>query len=307
MAKKGLGRGLDALFSNPVTTSTSANTSNISSIPTTVLPLENPAEERLRVREIPIAEIDPNRDQPRHQFNKEGLEELAQSIRSNGILTPILVVEVNGRYQIVAGERRFRAARLADLQTVPCIVRGLSDEQILQAALIENIQREDLNPLEEAEALQNLINRYHYSQENLAEILGKSRSSIANSLRLNKLSPLVKKAILANEISFGHAKILAGIESFEKQERFCRACVSGDLSVRALEALIKTNSKSGQRSMVRQRELDAELKAFEYTIKQKLGIKTSLQGNQNKGKIILSYSNKDELNTLFHIIENINN
>lgn len=307
MAKKGLGRGLDALFSSPATTSKSANTSNTSSMPSTVLPLENPAEERLKVREIPIAEIDPNRDQPRHQFNKEGLEELAQSIRSNGILTPILVVEINGRYQIVAGERRFRAARLANLETVPCIVRGLSDEQILQAALIENIQRENLNPLEEAEALQNLINRYHYSQENLAEILGKSRSSIANSLRLNKLSPLVKKSILANEISFGHAKILAGIESFERQERYCRACVSGDLSVRALEALLKTNAKDGQRSLVRRRELDAELKAFEYTIKRKLGIKTSLQGNQNKGKIILTYNNKDELNTLFNIIENINN
>ena len=163
MAKKGLGRGLDALFANSGSPANEA------------MSLDNAAQ--ISVREIPIEKIDPNKEQPRQNFDKEALEELAQSIKSNGLLTPILVVEHKGRYQIVAGERRFRASRLANLETVPCIVRDLTDEQIQQAALIENIQREDLNPLEEAEALQNLINRFHYSQEQLSEILGKSRSS----------------------------------------------------------------------------------------------------------------------------------
>ncbi len=285
MAKKGLGRGLDVLFAN-----TASHAEEQSEAPS-----------KLSIKEIPIEKIDPNKEQPRQLFDKEALEELAQSIRSNGILTPILVIENKGRFQIVAGERRYRAARLAELETMPCIVRDMSDEQILQAALIENIQREDLNPLEEAEALQNLMQRFHYSQEQLAELLGKSRSSIANSLRLNKLSPFVKKAILDNAISFGHAKVLGGIEKFETQDKLCRACISGGLSVRALELLLKERPKQRSKKI----EIDAELKAFEYTLKHKLGMKAVLQGTQSKGKIILSYNNKDELNALFNIIENI--
>lgn len=273
MAKRGLGRGLDALLPDIDTND--------------------------GIEEIALELLDPISDQPRQSFDDDSLSELAESIKREGIISPLIVVKSSGRYSIVAGERRFRAAKLAGLNTVPCIVKDLSDEQIYKVSLIENIQREDLNPIDEAEAYQRLIERFRYTQEQLAEGLGKSRSSIANSLRLNKLSESVKQATRDAKISMGHAKVLAGLDSKEYQEKLCRRIINESLSVRDLEAIIKQKPiiKNPAKSF-----MDPELMAFERSIKSKLGIKAAIKGNMQKGKIILSYSNSDQLNTIYNIL-----
>ena len=203
------------------------------------------------VREIAIDDIDPNTAQPRKDFDKEALEQLAESIRSAGVLSPILVVQDGMRYRIVAGERRYRASRLAGLSTVPCIVRDLTNEQQMEAALIENLQRQDLNPIEEASAIRSLMDECGYTQEQAAQKLGKSRPAIANTLRLLTLpkpaAPAVKKSAAP-------------------------------------------------------RPLTPELHTLQDTMRQALGLKTVLTGNEKKGKITLSYNSSEELEHLYEVV-----
>lgn len=272
MAKRGLGRGLDALLPDISTND--------------------------GIEEIDLELLDPMLDQPRQSFDDDSISELAQSIKQEGVISPLIVIKMDDRYSIVAGERRFRASKIAGLSSVPCIVKDLSNEQIYKLSLIENIQREDLNPIDEAEAYQRLIEKFNYTQEQLAEGLGKSRSSIANSLRLNKLSEAVKQSIRDNKISLGHAKVLAGLDSKELQEKLCRRVINENLSVRELEAVIK------QKPVARKSYKDfsdPELMAFERSLKSKLGLKAAIKGNMQKGRIILTYSNTDELNTIYNI------
>lgn len=272
MAKRGLGRGLDALLPDISTND--------------------------GIEEIDLELLDPMLDQPRQSFDDDSISELAQSIKQEGVISPLIVIKMDDRYSIVAGERRFRASKIAGLSSVPCIVKDLSNEQIYKLSLIENIQREDLNPIDEAEAYQRLIEKFKYTQEQLAEGLGKSRSSIANSLRLNKLSEAVKQSIRDSKISLGHAKVLAGLNSKELQEKLCRRIINEDLSVRELEAIIK------QKPVIKKSYKDfsdPELMAFERSLKSKLGLKAAIKGNMQKGRIILTYSNTDELNTIYNI------
>ncbi|MEG0125955.1 MAG: ParB/RepB/Spo0J family partition protein, partial [Clostridia bacterium] len=194
MKRGGLGRGLDVL-----------------------LPQSDELLETV-VRDIAIDDIDPNTAQPRREFDKEALEQLAQSIREAGVLSPILVVENGMRYRIVAGERRYRACRLAGIENVPCIVRNLTNEQQMEAALIENLQREDLNAIEEANAIRSLMQECGYTQEQAAQKLGKSRSAIANMLRLLNLPKSIIDLVSAGDLSAGHARVLAGLESEERQK-----------------------------------------------------------------------------------------
>lgn len=276
MAKRGLGRGLDALLPDIATND--------------------------GIDEIELDLLDPLSDQPRQSFDDESISELAKSIEIEGILSPLIVVKSLDRYSIVAGERRFRAAKLAGLDKAPCIIKDLSDEQIYKISLIENIQREDLNPIDEAEAYQRLIDKFHYTQVQLAEGLGKSRSSITNSLRLNKLSEFVKQTIKENKLSMGHAKVLAGLESKDYQDKLCRRVINESLSVRDLESIIK------QRPINRGKVnsfMDPELQAFERSLKSRLGLKASVKGNMQKGRVILSYSNTDELNTIYNILNSV--
>lgn len=272
MAKRGLGRGLDALLPDISTND--------------------------GIEEIDLELLDPMLDQPRQSFDDDSISELAQSIKQEGVISPLIVIKMDDRYNIVAGERRFRASKLAGLSSIPCIVKDLSNEQIYKLSLIENIQREDLNPIDEAEAYQRLIEKFKYTQEQLAEGLGKSRSSIANSLRLNKLSEAVKQSIRDSKISLGHAKVLAGLNSKELQEKLCRRIINENLSVRDLEAIIK------QKPVIKKSYKDfsdPELMAFERSLKSKLGLKAAIKGNMQKGRIILTYSNTDELNTIYNI------
>ena len=273
----GLGRGLDVL-----------------------LP-ENNDQENL-VSMIDITEIDRNPDQPRREFDEEGLQALSESIRQAGVLQPLLVVAKMGRYQIVAGERRFRAARMAGLDQVPCIVRDFTPEEQMEAALIENIQREDLNPMEEAAAVRQLMDECHYTQEQAAKRLGKSRPALANLLRLLTLPEKVQEYVKTGKLSAGHARVLAGLENADLQLGLAEIVIREGLSVRALEKLAAQPIQPPQDKPA-PRPLPLELMDMENRLRDVFGVRTKIQGNRKHGKIILQYCNEDELERLYQCME----
>ncbi len=275
MKKTGLGRGLDAL-----------------------LPLNDDFSDTT-VREIPVSDIDPNQSQPRKAFDKDALEQLADSIRQAGVLQPILVTENGTRYRIVAGERRFRAARLAGLESVPCIVRSFTAEQQMEAALIENLQREDLNAIEEAQAIQNLIRQCGCTQEEAAKRLGKSRPAVANALRLLTLPQSVTNLVVEGKLTAGHARVLAGVSPESRQLELAHQTLLHEYNVRKLEEIAQKKAPSRRRATGG--ELSTELNAFVDTVREALGVKTALSGTERKGKITLSYNSSEELEHLYEV------
>ncbi len=279
MAKQRLGRGLDILL--PQTESMSDAS----------------------VRDIPIADIDPNLSQPRKSFDTDSLAQLAQSIKQSGLLQPILVAEDGLRYRIIAGERRYRACRLAGLQAIPCLVRDFTESEQLEAALVENIQREDLNPIEEAQAIQSLISHFDYTQDEAARRLGKSRSVVTNQLRLLTLPDAVQQMLIKGDLSTGHARVLAGISPESRQLELAHLCVLNGYNVRKLEALAKKPVDIS--ASPRSKPLSNELADFKDRLRETVGIKTDLVGNESKGKIIFSYSSNDELEHLYEVFSKI--
>ena len=277
MKRGGLGRGLDAL-----------------------LPQNDTLLETV-VRDIPIDDIDPNTDQPRREFDKEALEQLAESIREAGVLSPILVVEDGMRYRIVAGERRYRASRMAGLASVPCIVRDMTTAQQMEAALIENLQRQDLNPIEEAAAIRSLMKECGYTQEQASQKLGKSRPAIANALRLLHLPGEITDLVISGDLSAGHARVLAGLNDKKRQLELAHQCVTLDYSVRKLEELVKDKPKEStpKRTV---KTITPELDALQNSMREALGLKTVLNGTESKGKITLSYNSAEELEHLYEVI-----
>ena len=275
MKRSGLGRGLDVL-----------------------LP-QNDELFQTVVQEIAIDDIDPNTAQPRKDFDKEALEQLAESIRSAGVLSPILVVQDGMRYRIVAGERRYRASRLAGLSTVPCIVRDLTNEQQMEAALIENLQRQDLNPIEEAEGYKTLIETYHMTQEDAAATVGKSRPAVANAMRLLTLDESVREAVKDGRLSAGHARALLPLPAARQREAAETIAAQG-LSVRQTEALVKrltTEKKEREPSI---EEITHKLHAHiaEEELAQSLGRGVKIVAGRKKGRIELDYYDMDDLNDL---------
>ena len=283
MKRTGLGRGLDALLPQ-----------NDDYLETTV-------------RDIPIADIDPNLSQPRKEFDKDALEQLADSIRQAGVLQPILVVENGMRYRIVAGERRYRAARLAGLETIPCITRSLTEVQQLEAALIENLQREDLNPIEEAQAIKALMQQCGYTQEEAAKRLGKSRPAVANLLRLLSLPESIIQMVIAGELSAGHARVLAGVSPESRQLELAHQCVLHDYNVRRLEEIAQKQPVKDRAEAAPTRKLSAELSSLEDTMRETLGVKTALTGTERKGKITLSYNSAQELEHIYEVFGRLAN
>ncbi len=282
MKRPGLGRGLDVLL--PQTDTLNQN----------------------MVREIAIEDIDPNTDQPRKEFDKEALEQLSQSIQEAGLLQPIIVVENGSRYRIVAGERRYRACRLAGLSVIPCIVRNMSMVQQMEAALIENLQREDLNPIEEAVAIRALITECDYTQEEAAKRLGKSRPAIANSLRLLNLPAEIAQMVSAGELSAGHARVLAGIEDETRQLKLANECIENGYSVRKLEVLAKEETVVPTvKAKPAAKTMSPELSAFQDAMREALGAKTVFSGNEKKGKITISYNSAEELENIFQAISKL--
>ena len=253
------------------------------------------------VRDIAIDDIDPNTDQPRRDFDKEALEQLADSIREAGVLSPILVVEDGLRYRIVAGERRYRASRMAGLATVPCIVRDMTTAQQMEAALIENLQRQDLNAIEEAAAIRSLMQECGYTQEQAAQKLGKSRPVIANALRLLHLPKEITDLVITGDLSAGHARVLAGVEDRKRQLELAHQCVTLGYSVRKLEELVKDKPQKAV-PLKKTRFITPELDALQNSMREALGLKTVLSGNEKKGKITLSYNSADELEHLYQVI-----
>ena len=285
--KKGLGRGLDALLPE--------------------------ADELLPnvVQEIPVGDIDPNTEQPRRSFPEEAMTQLSASVKEQGILQPLLVVEQpGGRYRIVAGERRWRAARQAGLATVPCIVRDMDMIRQMEVSLIENLQREDLNPMEEAAAIRALMQQCGYTQETVAARLSKSRPVIANLLRLLTLPKEVAQMVREGQLSAGHARVLAGLEREEDKIALAREPLAKGYSVRQLEqlaALRREAESHGQAAhkVKNARPLPPELKELEGRVRETLGMRATLSGNAKKGKIVLQYYSQEELERLYEVLEKL--
>ena len=276
----GLGRGLDSLFQMTEDDSTT-------------------------IREIDLGELDPNPDQPRKSFDEESITQLADSIREQGVLQPLLVVASgSGRYRIVAGERRFRASRAAGLKTVPCIIKDLDVIHEMEIALIENLQREDLNPMDAAKGIRALMNQCGYTQEKVGLRLGKSRVAVTNLLRLLSLPDEVTEMVRDGLLSAGHARVLAGLSDPEDQIRLGKMAAEEGLNVRQLEAMA-ARMKAPSKPPREKKDLEPELRELQDRLLEKTGMRATLKGTPKKGKIILQYGSLDELNRLSEMLEKI--
>lgn len=259
------------------------------------LMLENSSQDINQTNTIPINEISPNKDQPRKTFNHEALQELADSITQHGILQPLLVRPLlSGGYQLVAGERRWRAARMAGLKEVPVVIRELNDVETMEIAIIENLQREDLNPIEEAEGLQALIDRCGFTQEDVAVSVGKSRPAIANSLRLLKLPPEVREMTKNGEISAGHARALLGFDNEAMIYEAAQNIIRNKLTVRDVERLVKMSEKGTARSKTKKRR-DSFYDEVELSLTEALGRKVKVYNGRGKGTLEIEFYSPEDL------------
>lgn len=298
--KRGLGRGLDSLFGGLDDEDILGTiNSEIKNDENKVLP-EQVHEVTGEPKEIEIGLIDRNPDQPRKKFDENSLEELAASIKSHGVIQPIIVKKVNDRYIIIAGERRYRASRIAGIKTIPCIVKDYTDQEISEISIIENLQREDLNPIESARAIKNLIDSYNITQEEVADKIGKSRPAVANTMRLLSLPEGIINLIEGNKISAGHGRALLAVEDPVKQKEIAVEIIEKGLSVRDVENYIKNINKP--KIISKKPEKSLEIKDFEKKLKNIFATKAQIKGDDNKGKIIIEYYNKQDLNRIYDII-----
>ena len=310
MAKtKGLGRGLDALF---------ADAAPITEEERDIAPLagskKKPAPKKAdasadsedRILYIDINDIRPNSAQPRHVFDEDKLAELARSINTNGVIQPLIVRESANGYELVAGERRWRASRQAGLKTVPCIVRNFDDKQNAIVAIIENMQREDLNPIEEALGLKSMTEKYGFTQEQVSASLGRSRTYITNSIRLLKLPPEIQQYVSSGQMSAAHGRTIINIPDKAKQREIADKIIRNDLSVRATERLaekvkdeLRPERKKRKKKVTEEDTARAaEIAAVERELMTLTGTKVHIAGDENKGKIELEYYSLEELNRL---------
>ncbi len=297
MAQKRLGRGLDSLISNKIDKTIEKDVSSKTK------ENENVSHETL----VKISDIEPNKGQPRTEFDKDALNELAESIKLHGIIQPIVVRKNGNMYEIIAGERRWRAARIAGLKEVPVLIREYSEQEVYEVALIENIQRQNLNSIEEAVAYKKLIEEYNLKQEDVAKRVGKSRTVVTNSLRLLRLEDDVKQMIIDGKISAGHAKMLVSIDEPVKQIETANKIVKDGLSVRDVERLVKNNGNKDKKRGKAKNNTD-EIKSPEYLsaeeeLKQVLGTKVTIKPADNaQGKIEIEYYSIDELERIISFI-----
>jgi ParB family transcriptional regulator, chromosome partitioning protein len=279
---KGLGKGLGALLPNA-----GLGTEDIKD----------------SVVELKINDISPNADQPRKAFDQEKLEDLANSIRENGIIQPIIVCRAQPGYKIVTGERRWRASRMAGLSVIPAIIRELTDVQVLEQALIENIQRQDLNPLEEAYALDKLIKDHEMTQEKLSKVIGRSRPAIANTLRLLNLPDDIKKYVINEELTAGHARALLSLTDYAAQKKAADTIMSRGLSVRETEKLVKKMAVPPKPGKKVDPAYALSVKEVESRLTYALGTKVRLKDNQGKGTIQITYYSNEDLDRLLELLE----
>lgn len=291
--KRGLGKGLEALFGNME------------------IVLEDDEKKGVTINEgisfIDINEIRPNKDQPRQGFSDDKIEELAMSIKAHGVIQPIVLRKIEKGYEIVAGERRWRAARQAGLKEIPCVIKELTDEQNVLIALIENMQREDLNAIEEATGLERLASQFRLSQEDIAKGIGKSRPYVANALRLLKLPEFVQKMISENDLTGGHGRAIAGLKNVFDQHEVAKKCVESNWSVRELEAYVKKmkDGDPAEKKTRKPRVKNREVIALEDDLKVIFGTKVNIVLGAKKGKIEIEYYSRSELERLLEMLQNI--
>ncbi len=303
-AKKGLGKGLGALLGGDLTEETKKEEPQEKIVVETKI-VEVPKEVYLK-----ISMIEPNQEQPRKEFNQEQLEELAESIRNYGVLQPIMVQKKGDLYEIIAGERRWRAAKMAGLKEVPVIIRDFDRQKKMEISLIENVQRSDLNPIEEAMAYRQLIEEFGLKQEEIAERVSKNRATIANSLRLLKLDPRIQELLVQGAISNGHARALLAIEDLEQQYAAAELIVKNGLSVREVEKLVKSLLKPAREKEPKKEERDLSFifQDLEERMKSIMGTKVMIhRKDKSKGRIEIEYYSEAELERIVELIESIQN
>ena len=255
---------------------------------------------------IDIDDIKPNPNQPRKKFNVKRLEELSQSIQDNGVIQPLVVQRKGSGYELVAGERRWRASRLAGLKKVPCLIREFDEKQNLIVTIIENMQREDLDPIEEANGLQQMIHKFGFTQEQVSESLGKSRAYIANSVRLLKLPEDVQKKVSEGKISAAHGRTLLSLEDPRKQRMLAERIEKEELSVRTVEEIVKKLKEGGKKETKKpEKTKSSEIITVENDLRDLIGTKVSIVQGKKKGKIELEYYSIDELNRLIDLLRTV--
>ena len=294
--KRGLGKGLDSLIPTNVMMESEVKHATVSTA-------SSPEEEKDGTLMVKLSKVEPNREQPRKNFDEDSLQELAESLKQFGMLQPILVQNRGDYYEIIAGERRWRAAKIAGLKEVPVIVRELTDQEIVEISLIENIQREDLNPIEEAQAYKRLLTEFHLKQDEVAERVSKSRTSVTNSMRLLKLCDEVQKMVVDDMISTGHARALISIEDPEEQYLIAQKIFDEKLSVREVEKLVKDLHKPPKPPKEENKTLQAIYQEISERLKQSLSTKVSVSAKQNgAGKIEIEFYNHEDLERLLERI-----
>lgn len=296
MAARGLGKGLDSLIPNALGETKTKNE-------TTVKSKTETAEEKEPQTLVKITKVEPNREQPRKNFDEDALQELADSIKQFGLLQPILVQDRKDYYEIIAGERRWRAAKLAGLKEVPVIIRNYTEQEIVEISLIENIQREDLNPIEEAQAYKRLLTEFHLKQDEVAERVSKSRAAVTNSIRLLKLNEEVQRMVVDEMISTGHARALLAVENPEEQYNLAQRIFDEKLSVRDVEKLVKNLHKPAKPKKVDDKTMQVIYQDIEEKLKQKLGRKVIVTSKgEGSGKIEIEFYNHEDLDRLLDVL-----
>ncbi len=291
---RGLGKGLDSLI--PMGTSSEKKVENNK---------EETKESKATETTVKITQVEPNREQPRKNFDEDALQELADSIKQFGLLQPILVQDRKTHYEIIAGERRWRAAKLAGLKEVPVIIRDYTDQEIVEISLIENIQREDLNPIEEAQAYKRLLTEFNLKQDEVAERVSKSRTAVTNSMRLLKLCDEVQQMIIDDMLSTGHARALISIEDPEEQYTIAQKIFDEKLSVRDVEKLVKNLNKAEKpkKENKEDKSLDIIYQDIEEKLKQSLGTKVEISSKGNgAGKVEIEFYNHDDLDRIIELL-----
>ena len=297
-AARGLGKGLDALIPSGISSSSGSANSNKAKE-------DRSSEKKSGETIVNITKVEPNREQPRKNFDEDALEELAESIKQFGLLQPILVQDRKTYYEIIAGERRWRAAKRAGLKEVPVIIKNLTEQEIVEVSLIENIQREDLNPIEEAQAYKRLLTEFNLKQDEVAERVAKSRTAVTNSMRLLKLCDNVQQMIIDGMISTGHARALISIEDPEQQYTVAQQIFDEKLSVRDVEKLVKNLNQPPKvkKAITTDKSLEAVYQNIEENLKQKLSTKVSITPKGNgTGKIEIEFYSHEDLEKLMDLL-----
>ena len=298
MAARGLGKGLDSLIPDSIGNSRTKDSKSQNG--------KNDSEKGTIDTFIKITKIEPNREQPRKNFDEDALLELAESIKQHGLIQPILVQDRKDHYEIIAGERRWRAAKLAGLKEVPVIIRNFTEQEIVEISLIENIQREDLNPIEEAQAYKRLLNEFNLKQDEVAERVSKSRTAVTNSMRLLKLCDEVQQMVINDMLSTGHARAILSVEDPEEQFILAQKIFDEKLSVRDVEKYVKNLNKPVKQKKEEPKNIEFIYKDLEEKLKQTLGTKVAVSSKENgSGKIEIEYYSNEELERLMELLTSV--